>query len=157
VPRLLPALLAALALASGGALAACGSDSGSTSGTSTGSVAPATTAATPATPAAPAPPTTPADGQQDPAAPNTGAAPITMKDIAFDAKETTVKVGQEVVWTNEDTVQHNVVADTGATFKSSVFGKGGTYSYTPTKSGTITYECTLHPGMVGTLKVISGP
>jgi plastocyanin len=145
MPRLLPVLATVLVLGLGGlAVTGCGSDDSSSSD------APATTAA--------APPTTPADGQQDPAtggatAEAGGTVAISMKNIAFDPKTQAVKVGDKVVWTNDDDVQHNVVADTGADFESKTFGKGGTYEYTPTKAGTITYECTIHPGMTGTLVV----
>jgi plastocyanin len=78
---------------------------------------------------------------------------IAMKDIQFTPRQTTVKVGQKVTWTNDDAVDHNVVATSGARFKSSDFGKGGTYSYTPTEPGRIAYVCTLHPGMDALLTV----
>ena len=87
-------------------------------------------------------------------APTGGAVAISMQNIQFSPKDQTVKVGQKVTWTNEDSVDHNVKADSGADFHSSEFGKGGTFSFTPTKAGTIKYECTLHPGMTGTLKVV---
>lgn len=87
------------------------------------------------------------------AAASGGGVTINMKNIAFDPKDSTVKVGQKVTWTNEDTVDHNVKADAGADFKSSDFGNGGTFSFTPDKAGTIKYECTLHPGMTATLNV----
>jgi len=76
-----------------------------------------------------------------------------MQNIAFDPKATTVKVGQKVEWENEDSVDHNVTAESGASFKSNDFGNGGKFSFTPTTAGTIQYSCTLHPGMVGTLTV----
>ncbi|HEY3019361.1 MAG TPA: plastocyanin/azurin family copper-binding protein [Solirubrobacteraceae bacterium] len=92
-----------------------------------------------------------------PAAPSSGGASsgitITMKNIAFDPKEQTVKVGQKVTWRNEDAVDHNVVAREGAKFSSENFGEGGTYSYTPKTAGKIEYTCTLHPGMDGELTV----
>ena len=87
-----------------------------------------------------------------PAAPGGGAA-IEMQGIKFSPANATVKVGQKVTWTNKDSVDHNVIADSGASFKSSEFGQGETYSFTPTKAGTIKYECTLHPGMRGVLTV----
>jgi len=80
---------------------------------------------------------------------------VAMKNIQFDPKETTVKVGEKVTWTNEDDVDHNVVAREGADFSSDTFGKGKTFSYTPTKAGKIEYTCTLHPGMDGELTVTS--
>jgi plastocyanin len=96
------------------------------------------------------------DTNTTPSAPASGNGPkVDMKNIAFDPKTTTVKVGQTVTWTNQDDVEHNVVATKGATFESSTFGKGGTYRYKATKPGTIQYTCTLHPGMDATLTVTS--
>ena len=83
------------------------------------------------------------------AAPDGGA----VKDIRFDPEAVDVKVGQTVTWTNQEPVNHNVVADSGASFKSRNFGEGGTYSFKAAKPGTVKYECTLHPGMEGTLTV----
>ncbi|HEY7623279.1 MAG TPA: plastocyanin/azurin family copper-binding protein [Solirubrobacteraceae bacterium] len=82
-----------------------------------------------------------------------GAVAIKMQNIAFDPKDVSVKVGQKVTWTNDDSVDHNVTANSGADFKSKDFGNGGTFSFTPTKAGTIKYVCTLHPGMTATLTV----
>ena len=82
-----------------------------------------------------------------------GSVAIKMQNIAFAAKETTVKVGEKVTWTNDDSVTHNVTANSGADFKSKDFGNGGTFSFTPEKAGTIKYVCTIHPGMTGTLTV----
>jgi plastocyanin len=76
-----------------------------------------------------------------------------MQNIAFDPASVTVKVGQTVTWVNDDSVTHNVTAQSGAAFKSNNFGQGGTYSFKATKPGTIKYVCTLHPGMDGTLIV----
>jgi plastocyanin len=77
---------------------------------------------------------------------------IGMKDLRFHPASTSVKVGQKVTWKNEDTVDHNVTAKSGAKFMSKAFG-GGSYSYTPRAPGTIRYVCTLHPGMDGELVV----
>jgi len=143
--RLTAVLAAAVAVALTGALAGCGSSSSSDS---TATPAPAAT-----TPAATAPAAAPTETTDNSASAAAGAVKVTMKDIAFNPKTVTVPVGGEVEWINEDDVDHNVVADSGADFKSDNFGKGGTYKYSPTKAGTITYECTLHPGMTGTIQV----
>jgi plastocyanin len=82
-----------------------------------------------------------------------GGVAIKMQNIAFDPKDVTVKVGQKVTWTNDDSVDHNVTSQSGETIKSDNFGKGGTFSFTPTKAGTIKYVCTIHPGMTATLNV----
>src|SRR4051794_1139001 len=83
-----------------------------------------------------------------------GGKTIHMQNIQFAPKSDTVKVGQKVTWVNDDDVDHNVTTTGGAAkFASDNFGKGGTYSFTPTKPGTVQYTCTLHPGMDATLTV----
>jgi plastocyanin len=81
-----------------------------------------------------------------------GTVTIDMKNIAFDPKSVTVKVGQTVKWTNSDDAPHNV---TGGPLKSKTFGKGGSFEFTPKKAETISYVCTIHPGMDGKLTVTS--
>jgi len=76
-----------------------------------------------------------------------------MKNIQFAPKSVTAKVGQTVKWTNDDSVDHNVTATSGETFKSSNFGQGANYSHKLTKAGTVKYVCTIHPGMEGTIVV----
>lgn len=78
---------------------------------------------------------------------------ITMRDIQFKPKSITVKVGDTVRWVNEDPLQHNVVAQSGANFSSELFDQNGTYRYKTTQAGTIKYVCTVHPGMEGTIVV----
>jgi plastocyanin len=127
--RKIALLLATLALVAAG----CGGDdeeSGS-GGTSTA-----------AEPAA----TTPADDGGS----ASGEVAISMKNIQFDPADATAKVGQKVVWTNDDDAPHNVI---GGPIKSETFGKGETFEYTPTEAGTIDYVCTIHPGMDGKLTV----
>jgi plastocyanin len=125
--RILVALCAVVALALG--LAACGgssNNSGSSGSTST-----------------------PASSSSGSA----GGVQIKMQNIQFSPKDTTVKVGDKVTWTNDDSTDHNVTAQSGADFKSKDFGNGGTFSFTPDKAGTIKYVCTIHPGMTATLTV----
>jgi plastocyanin len=124
--RTLLLLLAALALLAAG----CGSDDDGSSTTSA-----ATGAAPPAT-----------EGADLPVV-------VEMKNIQFDPKTVTVDVGETIRWENLDTVDHDAVATSGADFKSDQFGKGGTFDFTPDQPGPIEYECTLHPGMVGTIEV----
>jgi plastocyanin len=78
---------------------------------------------------------------------------VSMKGLRLHPDNTTVRVGQKVTWTNDDSVDHNVTATKGAKFMSQAFGGGKTYSFTPRKPGTISYVCTLHPGMAGKLIV----
>src|SRR5213593_1391582 len=78
---------------------------------------------------------------------------VSMKGRRFHPDNVAVKVGEKVTWTNDDNVDHNVTATGGAKFMSQAFGHGHTYSFTPRKAGTITYVCTLHPGMTCALVV----
>jgi plastocyanin len=96
------------------------------------------------------------DGGEQPA--SSGSCPsdavtIKMADIKFNPEKASAKVGQTVCWVNEDTVDHDAVAESGADFKSELFGKGETFSAKLDKAGTVEYECTIHPGMTGEIDV----
>jgi plastocyanin len=128
-------LLALLALAAAG----CGSSNKSSSSLSSSS-APATTTSSSST-------------SGGTAAPSSGkTVTIDMKNIQFNPKTVTVKVGTTVKWVNQDSAPHNV---TGGPLHSPTFGNGGTFTYKATKAGKISYVCTIHPGMTATLNVTS--
>lgn len=78
---------------------------------------------------------------------------IKMADIKFDPAKATAKVGQAVCWENDDTVDHDASATSGASFKSDLFGKGQTFTTTVDKAGIVKYQCTIHPGMTGEIDV----
>ncbi|WP_051221432.1 cupredoxin domain-containing protein [Conexibacter woesei] len=80
---------------------------------------------------------------------------ISMKGLRFHPDHAQVTVGQKVTWVDDESVPHDVKADSGARFQSDTFGHKGTFSITPTRAGTIKYECTLHPGMTGKLTVVA--
>jgi plastocyanin len=82
-----------------------------------------------------------------------GAVVIRMVDIKFDPEDATADAGQQICWTNEDSIDHNAVAESGAEFESELFGKGETFTTTLESAGTVEYVCTIHPGMVGTIAV----
>ncbi len=88
-----------------------------------------------------------------PAAP-AGANQVGMKDLKFIPADITVKAGETITWTNQESVPHNVVnAQEGEQPKSELFNEGGTYEFTPKEPGKIEYVCTIHPGMEGTITV----
>jgi plastocyanin len=78
---------------------------------------------------------------------------VSIKNILFNPSDITVKVGQKLVWKNDDPVAHDVVAEKGGTFRSEVLANGDTFSFTPTKPGTIDYVCTIHNGQKGRITV----
>jgi plastocyanin len=77
---------------------------------------------------------------------------VTMTNISYSPDTVTIKVGDTVTWLNEDAPKHDVVADNGE-FKSSLFDKGGTFSFTFTQAGTYPYHCSIHANMKGTVIV----
>jgi plastocyanin len=82
---------------------------------------------------------------------------VKMKDIAFDPKDVTVPAGGTVKWTNDEAVPHDVTKTEGpgADFSSGSgnMQEGDTFEQKFDEAGEISYECTVHPGMTGTVKV----
>jgi plastocyanin len=124
------AVLACAALACALALGACGSSS-------TSSSAPASSTAAPAA---------------------SGAAQtlqVRLVNIAFTPSASTARVGTRITWTNADSVDHNVTAQSGAHFRSPTLHAGDSYSFTPRRPGRILYHCTIHPQMIATIVVVA--
>ncbi len=116
------------------ALAGCGdSDSDTTSSASTA--------------AATAPATTSADAAAG------GDVEVKMEAIAYNPQTITVRPGTRITWVNEDDVMHDVVSTDGERIESELFPKGDSFSFTPTRAGSIHYVCTIHPGMEGSITV----
>jgi plastocyanin len=76
-----------------------------------------------------------------------------MRNVAFSPRSVTLKVGEKVTWVNRERVPHNVVATSGARFRSANLLENQAFSFRPTRAGTIRYVCTIHQGMTGTLVV----
>lgn len=95
-------------------------------------------------------------GATDPASASSGdTVKVAMKDILFVPDKLTARVGQTVVWTNEDDIVHTVKANKGANFESKAVSKGKTYKTKLKKTGTIDYVCTIHPSQRGTITVVA--
>jgi plastocyanin len=81
---------------------------------------------------------------------------IDIKSYAFSKPKLTVKVGDTVKWTNEDSVPHTVTTTSGpAKFDSGNLSKGQSFSYTFTKPGTYQYYCAVHPDMTAEITVVA--
>lgn len=78
---------------------------------------------------------------------------VTIQDFAYSPKHITIKVGTTVTWTNQDSVRHNVTADTDGGPNGPLLAKSETYSYTFKKVGDFEYHCSPHPYMKGTVTV----
>jgi len=77
---------------------------------------------------------------------------ITIQNMAFSPATLTVKVGDKVTWTNQDSVGHSATADDNS-FDTGVLGQGQSGSATFSKAGTYTYHCIVHPNMKATIIV----
>jgi plastocyanin len=83
-----------------------------------------------------------------------GAAQVVMKALEFSPITVEAKVGQTVVWTNEDTSPHNVTYVSGPKFTSSpTLSPNAKFSIKLTEPGTIHYYCSIHPWMKATIVV----
>lgn len=77
---------------------------------------------------------------------------VHIANFAFGPTIFTVSAGSTVTWTNDDSVDHTIVA-TDASFVSKNIGKGKTFDHTFGTAGTVTYVCGIHPQMHGTITV----
>ena len=72
----------------------------------------------------------------------------------------TVNPGDEVVWSNDDSVVHTVtsgtISDADGLFDSNLFMAGETFSHTFDTLGNYDYFCKVHPWMVGQVLVTVG-
>ena len=85
-------------------------------------------------------------GGDEPAAPGH----VDVVDNKFEPKTIEVAVGDAVTWDFKGAVQHNVKGEGGL---DSGNKKTGTYEKTFNAAGEFKYQCTLHPGMRGTVVV----
>ena len=88
-----------------------------------------------------------------------GAASVSMKSIQFSPKDLTVKPGETITFTNDESVPHDVHKESGpgGDFASGPDGgmqEGDTFKLKLDKPGTYKYVCHVHaPGMAGTITV----
>jgi plastocyanin len=73
---------------------------------------------------------------------------VAMRDYKFVPKEITVEVGDTVTFTNEDSADHNAIAEDDS-FRTPTFGEGESESVTISEPGSYPYFCSLHSNMEG--------
>jgi plastocyanin len=72
-------------------------------------------------------------------------------NMSFSPNPANVKVGQQVVWHNADSITHTA---SGNSFDTGTISPGTTSKvFTFSASGMISYRCSIHPSMVGTVNV----
>ena len=72
---------------------------------------------------------------------------VQISGFKFTPSEITIKVGETVTWTNQDSAPHTVTSDLGNELGSNNLGRGQFYSHTFSQAGTFEYHCGVHPGM----------
>ena len=77
---------------------------------------------------------------------------VAIKNFGFSPATITINAGSTVVWTNNDSVQHDITFDGGG-ISSSVLNHSDTFSHTFATAGTYHYICSIHPFMHGTVIV----
>jgi len=80
---------------------------------------------------------------------------VAIKPAGFSPATRTIQTGDSIRWRNDDTVNHQVVADNGH-FASPVIRPGATYTRQFKTSGTYRYRDALEPAERGTI-VVQGP
>lgn len=85
-----------------------------------------------------------------------GTVEMDIAGSAYQKPDITVKKGTTVVWTNQDSIQHDVTPDeeSDAFTGSELLSRGQSYNFTFDTVGTFTYHCTPHPFMTGSVTVV---
>ena len=77
---------------------------------------------------------------------------VTIEGTQFQPGELTVRIGDSIVWINNDPFPHTVTSKTGG-FDSQQIQPGKSWKYRAVKKGVFPYVCSLHPTMQGRLRV----
>ncbi len=76
---------------------------------------------------------------------------MAMKNLAFSPSQVTIKVGESVRWTNDDSVLHTATsgnpgdADAGSVFDTGVIAHGQSVKIQFNNAGDFVYFCRHHP------------
>jgi plastocyanin len=85
-----------------------------------------------------------------PKAPAGGGTAVAIGDNSYTPASVKVAIGDKVTFENGGAVAHTV---TGDGFDSGSIAPGGSFELTADEAGTLSYVCTFHPGMQGTIEV----
>lgn len=82
-------------------------------------------------------------------------AEVGIDNFQFMPRTVQVKVGDTVTWVNHQGAAHTVVSVGDGPIASELMQPDDTYSVTFAESGTFSYQCTIHPSMLGEIQVSS--
>jgi plastocyanin len=72
---------------------------------------------------------------------------VMLQQMKFTPGDLTAKVGDTIVWINNDLVDHNVTSLRANFFYSDTLKVGGSWKWVVTDSAA--YMCSIHPSMLG--------
>lgn len=78
---------------------------------------------------------------------------LTISAFTFTPGTLKVAAGGKIKVVNQDAVAHTVTSDDGTSFDVMVPAKSTVTFKAPATKGTFTYHCSIHPTMLGALKV----
>jgi plastocyanin len=78
---------------------------------------------------------------------------VTIEGMQFRPQALSVALGDTVVWVNKDLVAHTATSDTAGVFDSKLIAPDKSWRVTIRTKGDLSYTCTYHPTMKGTLRV----
>lgn len=76
---------------------------------------------------------------------------VSIENFSFKPSVLTVQVGTTVVWTNNDSAEHNIKS---TDFNSPMMKTGEKFEFKFDKVGTYDYICGVHPKMTGQIIVV---
>jgi plastocyanin len=81
---------------------------------------------------------------------------VSIKRTEFAPKTVNISQDDSVTWTNNDTINHQVVANNGS-YASPILGPGKSWTHPFHNGGTFRYHDSLHPALTGSVVVKGAP
>ena len=81
---------------------------------------------------------------------------VSIKRAGFTPKTVNINQDDSVTWTNNDTINHQVVANNGS-YASPILGPGKSWTHAFRSGGTYRYHDSLRPGLSGSVIVKGAP
>ena len=76
---------------------------------------------------------------------------VIIKNFSFDSAQIDIKVGDKVIWTNQDVAPHSIVINGAG--QSAGLSQGDNFEQVFSRPGVYSYICGIHPSMKGEIVV----
>jgi plastocyanin len=78
---------------------------------------------------------------------------VSIRNFTFEPRTITVKTGARITVSNRDSTAHTASSDDGSSFDTGSIAPGSSSTITLKRTGRVTYHCSIHPFMHGTIIV----